>query len=149
MELGAIYLQIWDGLPDSPISRKIERLYMRKIFVIFSLLFFYFIFMMCPAKGATMGNVNFENQIREKCKKIDLKNGVTKEEATIIAQNELLNSKYKDNFDITKPNLSYDKEYKTWGVEFKPKKNFKNDINWGVLINEKTGEVYSGSLTGL
>ena len=115
------------------------------IFVLLALCFTIIFF----SKGVTMGNENFEKQISEKSKEINIKDGLTKEQAIIIAQNELLKSNNRNSYEVTMPIVNYDEKNKTWGIEFKPKNNFKNDIYWGVLINEKTGEVYSGSLKDL
>lgn len=103
-----------------------------------------------PLKGVAMGKISdYESIIRNKVKKINVNDGVNKQEAILLAQKELLDSNYKNKYDVMKPIVNYDKGANTWGIQFKVKKGYKGEDNWGVLIKKDTGEIYSGLLRDL
>src|SRR3989338_6093215 len=111
------------------------------------IIFIFIIITLLPFKGVAMGKItDYESMIRNKVKNINLKDGVNKQEAILLAQKELLDSTYKDKYDIMKSIVNYDKGANTWGIEFKLKKGCTDEDYWGVLIKRGTGEIYSGPL---
>lgn len=103
-----------------------------------------------PAKGVAMESIaDYEQTIRDKAKKITFKDGINKEEAILLAQKALLDSKYKDKYKIKEPIVNFDKAASTWGIEFKLKDGCADEDYWGVLIKKNTGEIYSGPLRDL
>lgn len=134
-----------DGHQDFLTNPKI----MNKI-ILTTYIFLFVIITAMSLKGVAMGKiVDYESTIRNKAKEINLKDGVNKKEAILLAQKELLDSKYKDKYDIMKTSVNYDKDSDTWGIEFKLKKGCEDEDYWGVLIKRDTGEIYSGPLRDL
>lgn len=99
----------------------------KKIIFITNILLF-IIVGIAPAKGVAMENVKkYEQVIRDKAKKITFKDGINKEEAILLAQKELLDSKYKDKYLIMEPIVNYDKAVNTWGIQFKIRKGYSEE----------------------
>jgi hypothetical protein len=80
---------------------------------------------------------------------INLKNGVSQREAIIIAQRTLLNSKYSNDYCVSKPIVGFDEKYNLWGVSFRPKKNGYDECGYTVMINQAAGEIKEGCFSGL
>lgn len=103
-------------------------------------------------EGEAMGErQDFKSMIKEKMKTVDFSDGVSKEEAIIIAQNHLLETEWGKSCDLKSvevfgENDSYwDKN--SWHISFKLilKERLKSGLEWTVLnVDKKTGKVTSG-----
>lgn len=114
------------------------------IFVFISFLIF------GPSIGGTMGEKpDYKIQIKEKYNQIDLSDGVSKEEAIIIAQNYLIEEGLDKICDISTGEVIGDlynnPEY--WHVSFSTTQKVKRQqgLKWAsVYVHKKTGEVKYG-----
>lgn len=72
------------------------------------------------------GGVDYKAEIKGKFKQLDLSDGVSKEEAGIIAQNYLIEQELDKKYSLTKPNIEDESEV---------------DLNdWRVIFNATYGE---------
>ncbi len=83
------------------------------------------------------------------CHNTNLANGVDSREAIIIAQRTLLNSKYNNDYYVSKPILGNDEKYNLWGVSFKSKKSGYDKCGYSVMINKTSGKIDDGCFSGL
>jgi len=106
-------------------------------------------FFMINNKGIALAGRPYD-YYREKLKEVNISDGVSKEEAIIIAQNYVIDmiEKKEDFFKklgISKPQLSEDPDFKEdWIILFPMRYGFLK--TWGVVyVNKKTGKaVYGG-----
>lgn len=92
------------------------------------------------------------NQIREKKKSINLSDGVSREEAIIIAQNYLIDIE-KDKICVLKSAEHFGEndpywDQNGWHISFKltAKERARNKLEWlAVVVDKKTGEAKIGS----
>ncbi|MBI3291695.1 MAG: hypothetical protein HYZ73_02640 [Elusimicrobia bacterium] len=104
------------------------------------------------AQGVAMGTSRaYESEIRMRAQQIKGDDGVDKEEAIILAQNQVLKDEQEKIFDLKSAEIFgendafWDKG--TWHVSFKVKSRewLSRGIKWCTLhVNKKTGEVTSG-----
>jgi len=100
--------------------------------------------------GGAMGvNLNYKEQIKEKYKNIDLSDGVSKEEAIIIAQNYLIGEELDKICDIATGEVVGDMYNNPgyWHVSFSATHKVKREqgLKWAsVYVNKRTGEVKYG-----
>jgi hypothetical protein len=80
---------------------------------------------------------------------INLKDGINYREAVILAQRTLLNSKYSNDYLVSKPIVGFDEKYNLWGVSFEYKKSGYDGCGYSVMINKTTGEIEDGCFSGL
>ena len=89
---------------------------------------------------------DYKIQIKEKLKEVDFSDGVSKEEAIIIAQNYLLEKKVKlENMNFIKPKVGESDLIKgCWAVVFAARFKFKMEsgLQWFIIdVDKKTGEI--------
>lgn len=119
---------------------------MKKYIILTLVLLFLITFI--PSKGVAMGSApNYKEQIMEKYKKIDLSDGDSKEEATIIAQNYLFEKGIDKDCIIAKTKVM-DKEWwipdGCWEIRFGvvPIIKQKQGLEWfSVYIDKISGEI--------
>lgn len=160
MEQGAMYPKVC-LLPDSQINHKKYKMNKKSssIFLVMILISSLF-----TSKGAAMGDMsNYRAQIKEKYKKVDLSDGVSKEEAIIIAQNYMVEQKeafwrvYKlsrpkvVDVDLNDPifrKLDSAIYKENWVISFPTTLKFrwKTGLKWNTIyVNKTTGKVqYAG-----
>lgn len=119
---------------------------------IYILIFIFLLLIFGQISGGAMGErPDYKLQIKEKFQKINLSDGVSKEEATIIAQNALIeNGGDKDciisSAEVFAEDDSYrDKNY--WHISFKTTSRFRSrtGLEWITTnVNKKTGEMVGG-----
>jgi hypothetical protein len=114
-------------------------------------LFFVFIAInaLFPLKGAPMSErPDYKTQIKEKYKKIDLSDGVSKEEAIVIAQNYLIEQGRDTTCDLRSAEIFgendrfWDKN--SWHISFNTTlgERLKTGINWITIhIEKQTGRL--------
>lgn len=119
-----------------------------------SILFFIVVLIssLLTSKGVAMGDMpDYKAQIKEKYKKIDLADGVSKEEAIIIAQNYLLETEWGKSCNLKSAEVFgendpyWDKN--SWHISFKLtfKERLKSGLKWTVLnVDKRTGKVTAG-----
>lgn len=138
-----------DGLQASPILHKIKQMsILIKVlaFTTATLLTF------GPLEGAAMsGRPDFDTQIKEKIKNIDFSDGVSKEEAIVIAQNYMIDEgdDFCKDYNLLKPTVEESSRFpENWLVGFPTtlKYRLKTGLQWNAMfVNKKTGLVkYSG-----
>lgn len=128
---------------------------------IISLLIVLQVLVLFSNKGAAMAEKpDYKTEIPEKFKQIDLSDGVTKEEAVIIAQNHAIDQGWDKDYIVARPiakdfkNKLYGSEEwevtfnATYGANVKQAKGFGmfglfRGYAW-VYVNKKTGEIRSG-----
>ncbi len=109
-------------------------------------------FFMINNKGIAMAGRPYD-YYREKLKEVNISDGVSKEEAIIIAQNYVIdmiekNDDFFKKLGISKPQLSEDPWYtdrfrEEWIILFPMRYGFLK--TWNVIyVNKKTGEVVDG-----
>ena len=109
-------------------------------------------FFMINNKGMAMSKITYE-YYREKLKEVNISDGVSKEEAIIIAQNYIIDmiekgEEFFRKLVISKPQLSEDPWYtdrfrEEWIILFPMRYGFLK--TWNVIyVNKKTGEVVDG-----
>ena len=105
----------------------------------------------CQASLAMGPRVDYKQVIRDNLSQVDISDGVSKEEAMIIAQNYMLNkrSDIEKDFNIRKPWVTPTSLFPdSWVVYFPTTFSFRNStgLKWGgMFVNKKTGELkYSG-----
>jgi hypothetical protein len=115
-------------------------------------LFLISIFFIIDNKGMAMTGRPYD-YYREKLKEVNISDGVSKEEAIIIAQNYIID-KIKEGGDfykklgISKPEFSDDSKYKNqlkenWVILFPMRYGFLK--TWNVIyVNKQTGKVVDG-----
>lgn len=89
--------------------------------------------------------------------KINPKDGISKKEAIIIAQKCLFESKYSNDYYISKYCVSIDnnenhplnKTKTVWGVSFEAKNKSDDNCQYGAIISKETGEKYCDCIYGL
>ena len=100
-------------------------------------------------KGVAMGNkVDYKTTIGEKLKKVNISDGVSKEEAIIIAQNYILEEEINVNdLNFLKPKISEKALVKgCWEVIFNARFKVKMDsgLKWfRINVDKETGEIKS------
>ena len=94
---------------------------------------------------------DYKSQIKEKFKEIDLSDGVSKEEAIVIAQNALIeNGGDKDCILSSAKIFAEDDPYWNkdwWHISFKTTLKFRSrtGLEWIIgNVNKKTGEITAG-----
>ncbi len=95
----------------------------------------------CAASVETFYRTGLDRRVYEN---INLKDGVNRKEAIILAQRTLLNSKYSDKYLVSRPTVGFDEEYNLWGVSFEYKNNDYDDCGYTVIINKDTGKIEDG-----
>lgn len=116
------------------------------------------ILLLTTSKGVVMGeSPNYKVEIKEKYKQLNLSDGVTKEEAIIIAQNYMIEERLDKSYAILKPAVE-DFEFSQWNewrVIFKARyiESIKQAnifgligiFKWWISVNvhKKTGEIKS------
>ena len=95
--------------------------------------------------GGTMAKSS--DDYRAQLKHVDLSDGVSKDEATIIAQNYLLDNNYKDGYVISHPSVGSSSLVEgCWTVEFPTTLSVRlqQGLKWlRVHVDKKTGQVKS------
>lgn len=107
-------------------------------------------------KEIAMGRSDYKVEIREKYRQLDLSNGVTKEEAIIIAQNYILKEGLDKSYIITKFSVEeWGLRDELWRIVFKATYaesikqgnifGFLGVFKWwiSVSVDKKTGEIKS------
>ena len=102
--------------------------------------------------GAAMGTGRaYESEIRMRAQQIKVDNGIDKEEAIILAQNQLLKDNRAKGLSLRSAEIFgendpfWDKD--TWHISFKATfpSRLKDGVKWWTLhVNKKTGEVTYG-----
>lgn len=119
-----------------------------------------FIFLVCILLFLIFGNVlggamgekpDYKTEIREKFEKINLEDGVSKEEAIIAAQNYMLENDGEADYIISSGEIFAENDpywnKESWHISFKTKSSFRvrTGMEWAVLnVDKKTGKVTSG-----
>jgi len=98
------------------------------------------------SEGETMGErPNYVTQIKAKMKQVDVSDGVSKEEAVIIAQNDMIDDDGADKVYLNKPDVKESGLVDgCWYVGFDTrfKVRVKTGLEWyGIHIDKKTGEI--------
>lgn len=116
-----------------------------------SIIFFVFILVssLFPLKGVAMGDkTDYKTQIKEKLKQVDISDGVSKEEAIIIAQNHMIDEGIEKTCDLRSAEVfAEDDPYwdkNTWHISFKTtfKERLRSGSKWiTVNVDKKTGKV--------
>jgi hypothetical protein len=111
------------------------------------LIFIFLLLIFWQIPGGAMGErPDYKSQIKEKFKTIDLSDGVSKEEAAIIAQNFLID----DGFELKDVNILKPQVVESgliegcWAVTFNTSFKIKHSqgLNWYTVdIDKKTGEI--------
>jgi hypothetical protein len=102
--------------------------------------------------GGAMGErTDYRTEIKEKFKKINLSDGVSKEEAIIIAQNYMLENNGEEDYIIPSAEIFAENDpywsKESWHISFKTKLKFRlrTSLEWMVVnVDKKTGKVTSG-----
>lgn len=105
-----------------------------------------------PSKGLAMAEKqDYEALIKQKFQKINLSDGVSKDEAIVIAQNYLLENEFGKNCILKSAKVfAEDDPYwdkNSWHVTFNLKlsKKLKTGLKWTVVnVDKKTGDARSG-----
>lgn len=97
-------------------------------------------------KGVAMGKrPDYKTEIQEKYRQLNLSDGVSKEEAIIIAQNYLIDEDLDSLLIVTNPKVeSYDIKEGYWLVSFPAtfKVRWTQGLKWGsALVDKITGKV--------
>lgn len=115
--------------------------------LLFLFLFSFTIFVFSDKGGAMAERQDYVSQVKEKFKNINLSDGVSKEEAVIIAQNDMIDDGGADKVYLTKPKVSESGLLEDcWyvGFDVRSKVRFRNGLQWySIHIDKKTGEIKS------
>ena len=120
--------------------------------IIAAVLFLISIFFIIDNKGMAMAGKPYD-YYREKLKEVSISDGVSKEEAIIIAQNYIIDKieegeDFYKKLGISKPEFSDDSKYKNqlkenWVILFPMRYGFLK--TWNVVyVNKHSGEVTEG-----
>jgi len=160
MEQGAMCPEVY-LLPDFQISHKNYKMNKKNSSILIVMILSS---SLLTSKGAAMGNMSdYKTQIKENYKKVDLSDGVNKEEAIIIAQNYMVEQKedFWKVFKLSKPQvidvdlndpifrkLDSTIYRENWIISFPTTLKFrwKTGLKWNTIyVNKTTGKVlYSG-----
>lgn len=142
-----------DGHQDIPMRHKMKRvinLTSKKLFIhtlIAIFLILYFI-----QEGIAMGEkIDYNTQIKEKFRRIDFSDGISKEEAIIIAQNYLLGNEWGKNCNLRSAKIFaendsfWDKASWHIGFDLIQETRLKTGLKWTIVnVEKKTGKATPG-----
>jgi hypothetical protein len=123
---------------------------MKKYTVLILLLISTIAFM--PLEGVCMGDTpNYKEQIKEKYKKIDLSDGVSREEAIVIAQNYLIEKGIDKDYNLKSAHIFGENDpfwgKNSWHISFYIKlgERLRTGLKWcSFHVDKKTGFVSGG-----
>lgn len=118
---------------------------------IFTILFFVLCVGLVLPKGGAMSGVDYKAQIKEKFKKIDLSDGVNKEEAVIIAQTHIITNSEDKIFDLKSAKVFGENDpywpSTSWHISFNiiSKDWRRRGLKWATInVNKNTGVITDG-----
>lgn len=132
------------GLRGSQISLK-ERILMKKGFITLGILTILVLSISYGKGGAMAEKPDYRIQIKDKFSQLDLSDGVSKEEAVVIAQNYLIEKGIDKDCNILKPEVKESKLVDNcWAVGFNAAARVRSEsgLEWFALhIDRNTGEI--------